>query len=158
ALARKFSASQFWADVAHFDCTLFQYIGELCRYLVHAPPHSAETTHRLRLAVGNGLRSDVWGMFKDRFKIPQILEVYASTEGNLTMFNAGGKRGAIGRMPPFLAHRSAVALVKFDVESGEPVRNAQGLCIRCSTDETGEALGLVAESGVGGRFEGYTSA
>jgi fatty-acyl-CoA synthase len=158
ALARKFSASKFWDDVARFDCTLFQYIGELCRYLVHAPPHPAETQHRLRLAVGNGLRPDVWDTFKDRFKIPQILEFYASTEGNVTMFNAESKPGAIGRMPPFLAHRSAVALVKFDVETGEPVRDAQGFCIRCSTDETGEALGLVGGSGVGGRFEGYTSA
>jgi fatty-acyl-CoA synthase len=156
ALAQKFSASRFWDDVARFDCTLFQYIGELCRYLVQAPPHPSETTHRLRLAIGNGLRPDVWEAFRDRFKIPQILEFYASTEGNVTMFNAEGKPGAIGRTPAFLAHRSGVALVKFDVETGEPMRDAQGFCLRCADDQVGEALGLMA--GSGGRFEGYTSA
>jgi len=32
-LQERFSARQFWDDVARWDCTLFQYIGELCRYL-----------------------------------------------------------------------------------------------------------------------------
>jgi len=33
-------------------CTLFQYIGELCRYLVNAPHQEIETAHRLRIACG----------------------------------------------------------------------------------------------------------
>jgi hypothetical protein len=33
-----FSASGFWDDVVRFDCTLFQCIGELCRYLLKAAP------------------------------------------------------------------------------------------------------------------------
>ena len=37
--ARRFSAREFWDDVVRNDCTLFQYIGELCRYLVNSPPH-----------------------------------------------------------------------------------------------------------------------
>jgi hypothetical protein len=37
ALADKFSASTFWQDFVRWDCTLFQYIGELCRYLLKAP-------------------------------------------------------------------------------------------------------------------------
>jgi fatty-acyl-CoA synthase len=32
-----FSASTFWDDVARHGCTIFQYVGELCRYLLHAP-------------------------------------------------------------------------------------------------------------------------
>jgi fatty-acyl-CoA synthase len=87
------------------------------------------------------------------------LEFYAASEGNVTMFNVEGKPGAIGRIPPFLAHRSPTALVKFDVDTGEPVRDEDGLCIRCAVNETGEAIGKIAEehSNVGGRFEGYTS-
>ena len=30
----RFSASRFWDDVADGGCTIFQYIGELCRYLI----------------------------------------------------------------------------------------------------------------------------
>jgi fatty-acyl-CoA synthase len=155
----KFSARLFWDDVVRFDCTLFQYIGELCRYLVNSVPHPREREHRLRLCCGNGLRPDVWEEFKGRFKIPQILEFYAATEGNVTMFNLEGKRGAIGRIPPFLAHRSPTALVKFDVENASPIRDEQGFCVRCAVGEVGEALGKIVEgpASLGGRYEGYTS-
>ncbi len=30
-IRESFSASQFWSEVVRWDCTLFQYIGELCR-------------------------------------------------------------------------------------------------------------------------------
>src|SRR5256712_3172767 len=158
-ISGKFSAHQFWNDVIRWDCTLFQYIGELCRYLLHSAPHPHETEHRIRMCCGNGLRPDVWDDFKRRFRIPQILEFYAATEGNVSLFNIEGKPGAIGRIPPFLAHRVPVTLVKFDVENEAPVRNDQGLCIRCAPNEVGEAIGQVLKdpSSFGSRFEGYTS-
>ena len=148
-IRERFSASRFWDDVSERGCTLFQYIGELCRYLAIAPPHPRERSHRLRLACGNGLRGDVWEAFQRRFAIPQILEFYAATEGSFSLYNAEGKPGAIGRIPPFLTHRFPVALVKFDVETGEPVRGPDGLCLRCAPDEPGEAIGKIADGGAG---------
>jgi fatty-acyl-CoA synthase len=158
-LADKFSATTFWHDIAHWDCTLFQYIGELCRYLLKAPPSEYENIHRLRLACGNGLRGDVWEAFQARFCIPRILEFYAATEGNFSLYNVEGKPGAIGRIPPLLAHRFPAAIVRLDVELGIPVRGADGLCIPCARGEVGEAIGRIgsADDG-GGRFEGYTDA
>jgi len=158
-IRQKFSASQFWHDIARWNCTLFQYIGELCRYLLHAPPNLSETSHRLRLCCGNGLRPDVWDNFKSRFNIPQILEFYAATEGNISLFNCEGKTGSIGRIPTFLAHRFPIALVKYDAKDEKPVRNEQGFCIRCAPNEIGEALGKLPDdlSKVGARFEGYAS-
>ncbi len=158
-IREKFSASQFWSDVIRWDCTMFQYIGELCRYLLHATPSSNEMGHRIRMACGNGLASEVWDGFKDRFQIPQILEFYAATEGGVSLFNVEGKRGAIGHIPPYLAHRFSPPLVVFDVERGEPVRNDQGFCIRCAPNETGEAIGKIVDdpSNIGSRFEGYTN-
>ena len=157
-LRERFSASHFWDDIVESNCTLFQYIGELCRYLLNSPPHPREAEHRLRLCCGNGLRPDVWNEFQRRFRIPQILEFYAATESNFSLYNCEGKPGAIGRIPSFLAHRISVALVKFDVETGEPIRNEEGFCIRCSADEVGEAIGKILDDGSspGSRFEGYT--
>ncbi|RSL17398.1 fatty-acyl-CoA synthase [Edaphobacter aggregans] len=157
-IREKFSASQFWADVIRWDCTMFQYIGELCRYLLHAAPSSNERSHRIRMACGNGLASEVWEDFKERFQIPQILEFYASTEGGVSLFNVQGKPGAIGHIPTYLAHRFSPPLVVFDVEKGKPVRNDEGFCIRCAPNEIGEAIGKVVNdlSNIGGRFEGYT--
>jgi fatty-acyl-CoA synthase len=158
-IREKFSTSQFWNDVVHWDCTLFQYIGELCRYLLHAPPSANETRHRIRMACGNGLAPEVWDRFKDRFCIPQIFEFYASTEGGVSLFNVQGKRGAIGHIPAYLAHRFSPALLVFDVEKSEPVRNEQGFCTRCAANQPGEAVGKLVEdpSSIGSRFEGYTN-
>jgi fatty-acyl-CoA synthase len=158
-LREKFSASQFWNDIVRWDCTVFQYIGELCRYLLHTPPSPEETNHRIRLACGNGLAPEVWDSFKNRFRIPQIFEFYASTEGGVSLFNVQGKRGAIGHIPAYLAHRFSPALVVIDVEKGEPVRNEEGFCLRCAANQSGEAIGKLVEdpSNAGSRFEGYTN-
>jgi fatty-acyl-CoA synthase len=156
----KFSASQFWSDIIRWECTAFQYIGELCRYLLHTPSTASETGHRLRIACGNGLSASVWEAFQKRFRIPQILEFYAATEGGLSLFNAQGKPGAIGHIPPYLAHRFAPALVAFDFDNGQPIRNANGFCIGCDVNEPGEALVKVQNdpASAGSRFEGYTNA
>ena len=156
---RSFSASRFWVDVRASRATIFQYIGELCRYLVAAPPDAADTTHGLRLCVGNGLRADVWPAFERRFAIPRVIEFYAATEGSFSLFNLEGKQGAIGRVPRFMAHRSPVAIVRYDHESGGPLRGADGFCLRCGPDEAGEAIGRVTQDAkdLATRFEGYTS-
>jgi fatty-acyl-CoA synthase len=158
-IAGKFSASHFWPDIVRHDCTLFQYIGELCRYLLKAPPSEYENRHRLRLVCGNGLRGDIWEDFQARFAIPRILEFYAATEGNFSLFNVEGQPGAIGRIPPLLAHRFPASLVRLDPDSGAPLRNEEGFCIACARGEAGEAIGRIgtADEG-GGRFEGYTDA
>jgi fatty-acyl-CoA synthase len=157
-IRQRFSASRFWDDIVEWDCTLFQYIGELCRYLINSAPHPLEMEHRIRLCSGNGLRPDVWDEFKRRFRIPQILEFYAATEGNFSLYNCEGKPGAIGRVPSFLAHRFPVALIKSDINTGEPVRSSEGFCLSCSANEIGEAIGKILDhsSGRGSNFEGYT--
>jgi fatty-acyl-CoA synthase len=158
-LSDKFSVSDFWHDIVRRECTLFQYIGELCRYLLKAPPSEDESQHRLRLACDNGLRGDIWEAFQARFAIPQILEFYAATEGNFSLYNVEGRPGAIGRVPPLLAHRFPAAIIRVDSERGSPVRTAGGLCTICVRGEAGEAIGRIgaADDG-GGRFEGYTDA
>jgi fatty-acyl-CoA synthase len=157
-LRRKFSARTFWDDVVESECTLFQYIGELCRFLVNSPPHALEREHRLRIACGNGLRPDIWESFQSRFGIPRILEFYAATEANFSLYNCEGKPGAVGRIPPFLAHRFPIALVAFDTETGEPARDESGRCRACRVNEIGEAIGRIVSDGSSpeSQFDGYT--
>jgi fatty-acyl-CoA synthase len=157
-LRERFSARHFWQDVVAERCTLFQYIGELCRYLVNAPHQAEEAGHRLRLACGNGLRREVWLEFQRRFRIPQILEYYAATEGNFSLYNCEGRPGAIGKIPAFLAHRTPVTLVRYDPACAEPARDRSGRCVRCAPEEVGEALGQIVDAGGTTRFEGYTDA
>lgn len=154
ALARQFSSHHFWDDIARHQATAFQYIGELCRYLVNQPPHPLERSHRLRFAVGNGLRPDVWQTFQERFGVPRIVEFYGATESNAAMVNLKGRAGSVGK--PFPGMK--IALVRYDVERDEVVRGADGRCLPCSPGEPGELLGHIAEGrSAAGRFEGYTS-
>lgn len=157
-LRERFSTTEFWSDIRTWQCTVFQYIGELCRYLLHSSSIEGAEGTSLRLACGNGMSADVWTRFQEQFHIPQILEFYASTEGAVSLFNAEGKPGAIGRVPPYLAHRFSPRLVKFDPMTEQPVRDENGFCIPCGPNEPGEALGKFStdDSSIAIRFTGYT--
>ena len=61
-----------------------------------------ENTHQIKIAVGNGLRSDIWEHFQKRFNIPNIVEFYGATEGTGGFFNIHNKTGAVGRCSPLL--------------------------------------------------------
>jgi len=156
-IAERFSTTRFWDEIVDNGCTIFQYVGELCRYLVNAPPHPKERLHRIRLCAGNGLRPDIWREFSERFKIRHILEYYAATEGNVAIFNFDSKLGSVGRIATLAKRRFPYELVRFDVDAGEPLRGADGRCIRCRVDEVGEMVAEIVDDPLkpAQRFEGY---
>lgn len=153
----RFSASAFWPEALKFGATLFMYVGELCRFLVNSPEVPEEHEHKLRCAIGNGMRRDVWEQFQARFEIPKIVEFYGSTEGNVGLVNATNQPGAIGRVPSYLRSRFNIDLVKFDTDSEMPVRGSDGHCVSCAPDEVGEAIGRIDPEDARFRFDGYGS-
>ena len=159
-LRERFSASRFWQDIVQERCTLFQYIGELCRYLLASPSQDDDAKHNLRLACGNGLRENVWVAFQRRFRVPQILEYYASTEGNVSLYNCEGKPGSVGRVPLMLAHRYPISIIRMDPMTDEPLRDERGRCVRCEPNEPGEAIGQILDDAehVQSTFDGYVDA
>ena len=159
-LRRKFSARSFWQDVTESGATSFQYIGELCRYLVTQAPGEYDKKHSLRYCVGNGMRPDVWVEFEQRFgrtaggkRLPKVVEFYGATESNVSLVNLEGRTGSIGK--PVVGMKTR--LVKFDVEADDLVRDRNGFCVDCELGEPGEMLGYIRENSVVGGFEGYTS-
>lgn len=160
----RFSASNHWEDCAKYKCTAMQYIGELCRYLLAAPHRPAEKTHCLRIAIGNGLRPELWNDFQQRFGIKEIGEFYGATEGNVAMFNHCKKyqgQGAVGRSGSLFLMAKPMHILKFDVENEEPIRNDRGFCIECPFDEAGELVAPIRKvqtaDGEMDDFEGYTN-
>ncbi len=153
---RRFSAREFWDDVDRFNVTVFQYIGEFCRYLLNQPTHPKEQAHRIKFIVGNGLRPEIWEEFQTRFAIPKVVEFYGATEGNTAMVNFDGKQGAVGKVPPIIP---APLIIRYDVANDEHPRDANGLCIQCADGEVGELVAEIPQSAdvASGRFEGYTS-
>jgi fatty-acyl-CoA synthase len=155
-LKRRLSVHEFWPDIHRYGATMFEYIGEVCRYLLNAPPSPLERGHKIRAITGNGLRPEIWREFQTRFAIPRIVEFYGATESNVAMLNYDGTVGAVGRVPDYLEWLLPARVIRFDVETEMPVRGADGLCIECAPDEVGEAVGGISAR-PGRQFEGYTA-
>ncbi|MFI9402322.1 long-chain-acyl-CoA synthetase [Nocardia sp. NPDC052316] len=136
ALGRRFSAGTFWHDIHRFEATGFNYIGEMCRYLVNTPPDDRDRGHRVRVMVGQGLQSDVWAAMQERFEIPRIVEMYASTEGNIATINLAGTVGSVGKL------RLGGKLAKWDFERDDFVRD-NGRLVECGPGDTGVLLGPI---------------
>lgn len=144
-LRRKFSASQFWEDCRKHNITVMQYIGETMRYLCNTPKKDNEKDHKVRIAIGNGVRFDIWSEFLQRFGNINVRELYAATEGNIGFINYTTKIGAVGRVNSLHRYLFPYTLIKFDIEKEEPVRNANGLCIQAAKGETGLLVGKVTK-------------
>lgn len=147
-LGRKFSASRFSRDLVASGATRMLYVGELCRYLLKAPPSRHDTLHRCIVASGNGLQRDIWERFKTRFAIPEIREFYRSTEGIAKFDNLGvgpvgagcvGFAGPVGRW-----REDDTFLVRYDTVTEAPWRDPRtGFCVKARLGEPGEAIGRV---------------
>lgn len=147
AIRRKFSTSSFWKDVQKFDASAIGYVGELCRYLMDAPPSELEKGHRVKKMIGNGMRPNIWDKFKNRFGIEEVLELYASSEGNVGFSNVFNFDNTVGFSP------TPYAIVEFDKDKNEPVRDAKGHCKRVKKGETGLLIGKITRRSP---FDGYT--
>ncbi|AJD48474.1 long-chain-acyl-CoA synthetase [Isoalcanivorax pacificus W11-5] len=146
-LARKFSASRFWEDVRKYDCTAFAYVGELCRYLNEQPGKPNDRDNRVHVIVGNGLRPSIWKQFKDRFGIERVVELYASSEGNVAFTNVFNFDNTVGFSPV------SYAIVKYDKEREEPIRGNDGFLIKVGKGEAGLLIGEITDKTP---FDGYT--
>ncbi|KAF5886999.1 long-chain fatty acid transport protein 4, partial [Clarias magur] len=156
-IKRKFSASRFWEDCRKYDCTIVQYIGEICRYLLNQPVRDVEKRHRVRMALGNGLRLSIWEEFIQRFNVPQIAEFYGATECNCSLGNFDSKTGACGFNSRILPFVYPIRLVRVNEETMELIRGPDGVCIPCGPGEPGQLVGRIIQNDPLRRFDGYVN-
>jgi fatty-acyl-CoA synthase len=147
ALGEKFSASRFWDEVIRYEATAFIYIGELCSYLLNQPAKPTDRTHKVRLIVGNGLRSDIWDEFTGRFGIKRVCEFYSASEANAAFINIFNVPRTTGISPMPLAY------VEFDPDTGTPKRDDAGRLRRVPRGEPGLLISPVNRLSP---FDGYT--
>jgi citronellyl-CoA synthetase len=147
ALARKFSASRFWDDVRKYKATVFNYVGELCRYLMNQPPKPNDADHLVKTIIGNGLRPEIWKDFKTRFGIERVGEFYGTSEGIGTFTNFFNFDCTCGY------NMQTFAIVKYDGEEDVAVRDEDGFMRRVGLGEVGLLI-FPLQSDVG--FIGYT--
>jgi acyl-CoA synthetase (AMP-forming)/AMP-acid ligase II len=115
----------------------------------------------VRMAVGNGLRPEIWNRFKERFGIETISEFYAATEGASGSFNYSRNdysRGAIGRngFLGWLLLRQTWHIVELDWETEAPWRDpVTGFCKKVKPGAPGEMLYKLDETDIQRTFQGY---
>ncbi|XP_015981700.1 long-chain fatty acid transport protein 4 isoform X2 [Rousettus aegyptiacus] len=154
-IRKKFSASRFWDDCIKYNCTVVQYIGELCRYLLNQPRREAENQHRVRTALGNGLRHSIWTEFSGRFNIPQVAEFYGATECNCSLGNFDSQVGACGFSSRILPFVYPIRLVRVNEDTMELIRGPNGVCLPCQPGEPGQLVGIIIQQDPMRSFDGY---
>ena len=125
-------------------CTLFQYIGELCRYLVNAPPHPREQ----RASAAPLLRQRAARRHLGRIPPPlrhsahpRILCRDRRQRRRSTISTASPAPSAACRRSWRTASRWRWSSSTIDAERAAARRRR--LCIRCAPDEIGEAIGKI---------------
>lgn len=131
ALGDAFSPERFFAEVRRYGATVVLYVGEMLRPLAAGPKdHSLP----VRTFAGSGMRTDLAARLSERFGA-RTLEFYASTTERAVLANAAGKKlGALGRPLPGSA---PVSVIRFDVLTGDPLRDVRGDFVTASIDEPG---------------------
>ena len=157
-LREKFSVREFWDDVADWDCTLFQYIGELCRYLVNAPEHPREREHRLRLAAATGC-APTSGRNSSRASAFRRFGILCrDRRQHFALQRRGQSRRHWPRaaVPDPSLPAGAGAIRR---RAGAPARDAKGAPSAARpTKPARRSAASVTAADAGGAFEGYTSA
>ncbi len=146
-IGHKFSVSHFWDEIRKYNATAFNYIGEVCRYLMNQPPKPDDSENSVRVVIGAGLRHEIWKNFKKRFNIEKIGEYYSATEAVAAFANVLNFDCTVGTcFAPY-------AIVKYDHEEEKPVVNDDGFMERVELGESGLLLFEITGTSV---FRGYT--
>ncbi|HEX6242967.1 MAG TPA: alpha/beta fold hydrolase [Polyangiales bacterium] len=143
ALAPRFRAESFWAEVRRYGVSVVFYGGDMLRELLHAPSYRGEQYNPIRLFVGSGMRADTERRLLTRFAEAHVLEYYAAVQGSGLLANtSAGKIGAFGK-PPEGSGRLLVAA--YDFARDQLVRDARGMCLEAGDDEPGLLLSCIEE-------------
>ena len=112
ALRRKFSASQFLADVRRFRATYANYVGKPMSYILATPARDDDADNPLRFMYGNeGAPRDI-PRFAKRFGT-HVIDGFGSTEGGIAIARTTDTpEGSLGPLT------DEIAVV--DVDTGEP--------------------------------------
>jgi fatty-acyl-CoA synthase len=148
ALRRKFSASEFMADIRRYNATYFNYVGRALSYILAQPPSPLDGENRLKYCLGSEASPADRRAFRERFGC-FVVEGYSSSEGGVVITPYSGMpRGALGKPA------EGVDVVVLNVETGDE-------CPRALFDADGrlvnaeEAVGeIVGRDGLS-NFEGY---
>ncbi len=144
ALARRFSKTNFLADIRRYNATLFNYVGSPFAYIMDTPEKPDDADNPLRLAYGNEAPRQYIEAFAKRFGC-EVIDGYGASEVGVGF--------ARDRSDPQRSLGRAEGVKILDDDGNE--------CAPARFDEAGrllnadEAVGEIVNTGGVFMFEGY---
>ncbi|MQP34230.1 AMP-binding protein [Rhodococcus erythropolis] len=139
ALSRGLNPARFVEEIHRYGVTVVSYTWSMMREILDEDLLLIDGSHPVRLFIGSGMPHGLWKRTTEAFDPAQVLEFYASTEGDVILANvAGSKVGSKGRPLPGSAQ---VRLAAYDPLSGRLLENGNGFVRECAEDEVGLLLG-----------------
>ncbi|MEO6471212.1 MAG: AMP-binding protein, partial [Aeromicrobium sp.] len=149
AMASGEDPDTFWEEVRRYGVSHVAYTWTSLRGVTLAPPNPAEQHHPIRMFMGSGMPPNLWRRVAERFPTSQILEFYASAEGEAILANVKGT--PVGSMGWPVPGTSEVRIAAFDMENRNLKLARDGLGKEAASNEIGLLLAKVnpADSATG---------
>ncbi|OBI10878.1 acyl-CoA synthetase [Mycobacterium sp. E2462] len=101
ALSRGLDRDRFVQEVRQYGVTVVSYTWAMLREIVDDPAFVLHGNHPVRLFIGSGMPTGLWGRILDAFAPAQVVEFFATTDGQAVLANvSGAKTGSKGRPLP----------------------------------------------------------
>lgn len=144
-LIRRFSRSQWLADVRRYGVTYFNYTGKPLAYILTTPRRGDDADNPLRVAYGNEGSHRITAEFAERFGC-EVIDGFGASEGGFGFSRSpGDPPGSVGRPP-----ESIRILDEHGHERPHAQLDAQGRILNPD-----DAIGEIVNTAGVGKFEGY---
>ncbi|HEY5114330.1 MAG TPA: acyl-CoA synthetase [Nakamurella sp.] len=101
ALSRGLQPERFVSELRQYGVTVVSYTWAMLREVIDDPAFALHRNHAVRLFIGSGMPTGLWQRVVDTFKPANIVEFFATTDGQAVLANvAGAKVGSKGRPLP----------------------------------------------------------
>jgi putative long chain acyl-CoA synthase len=138
ALSRGLKADTFVQEVRRYGVTVVTYTWAMLRDVIDDPGFALHGNHPVRLFIGSGMPAGLWQRVTDAFSPAQVVEFFATTDGQAVLANvAGAKIGSKGRPLP---GSGRIELAAYDPQSDLILEDERGFVRIADTDEVGVLL------------------
>ncbi|OBB26478.1 acyl-CoA synthetase [Mycolicibacterium elephantis] len=138
ALSRGLRPDRFVQEIRQYGVTVVTYTWAMLRDVIDDPAFSLTGSHPVRLFIGSGMPAGLWKRVVDVFAPAQVVEFFATTDGQAVLANvSGAKIGSKGRPLP---GGGEIELAAYDPEDDLILEDERGFVRKAETNEVGVLL------------------
>lgn len=138
ALSRGLQPNRFLQEIRQYGVTVVSYTWAMLREVIDDPSFTLTGSHAVRVFIGSGMPAGLWKRVTDVFEPAQVVEFFATTDGQAVLANvAGHKIGSKGRPLP---GGGQIELAAYDPDDDLILEDQEGFVRRAEDDEVGVLL------------------